>query len=176
MGRFAGRVIGAAVLDRSVYEEVEADPLATLQAFTVVLLASTAAGIGARGLGRSGIDDIVTVGVAALIGWAAWAVLTFEIGVRVLPAPDTQADVGQLLRTLGFSVAPGMLTIMGALPGVGMPAFAIAAAWMLVSMIVAVQQALDYRRASRAIAVCLIAWLLALGVVVLLGWFFGAVM
>src|SRR5262245_60363859 len=162
MGRFARRVIGAAVLDRSVYEDVEADPLATFQALTVVLLVSTAAGIGARGLGRSGIDDIATVGIAALIGWAAWAVLTFEIGVRVLPAPETQADVGQLLRTLGFSAAPGMLTIMGALPGVGMPAFAIAAAWMLLSMIVAVQQALDYPRPFRAIAVCVVAWSLSL--------------
>jgi hypothetical protein len=175
MGRFARRVIGAAVLDKSVYEDVEADPLATLQAFTVVLLASTAAGIGAQGLGRSGIEGIATIGIAALIAWAAWAVLIFEIGVRLLPAPETRADVGQLLRTLGFSAAPGMLTVTAALPGVGLPAFAIAAAWMLVSMIVAVQQALDYSRPSRAIAVCLVAWLLALGLVVLLGWFFGAV-
>jgi hypothetical protein len=176
MGRFARRVIGAAVLDRSVYEDVEADPLATLQAFTVVLLASAAAGIGARGLGRTGFEDIATVGIAALIGWGAWAVLTFEIGVRVLPERETRADVGQLLRTLGFSVAPGMLTIMGALPGVGMPAFAIAAAWMLVSMIVAVQQALDYSGPFRAIAVCLVAWLVTFGLMVLLGWFSGTVM
>jgi hypothetical protein len=176
MTRFARRVLGAAALDRSVYEEVEADPLATVQAFAVVLLASTAAGIGARGLGRSGIDDVATVGVAALIGWASWAVLTYEIGVRVLPGPETQVDVGQLLRTLGFSAAPGMLTVMAAVPGVGMPAFAIATVWMMVSMIVAVQQALDYARPSRAIAVCLVAWSLSLGLVVLLGWWFGPVM
>jgi hypothetical protein len=175
MRRFARRLLGAAVLDRSVYEDVEADPFATIQAFAVVLLASTAVGIGSRGLGHNSMEGIATVGIAALIGWASWAVLTFEIGVHMFPEPETQVDVGQLLRTLGFSAAPGILTVAAALPGMAAPAFIIVAAWLLVSMVVAVQQALDYSRPLRAIAVCLVGWSLSLGFVVLLGWWFGAV-
>jgi hypothetical protein len=38
MSTFVRRVIGAAVLDRNTYEEVEADRAGTTQAFFVVLL------------------------------------------------------------------------------------------------------------------------------------------
>ena len=167
------RMLGAAVLDRSTYEEVEGDRLASSQAFIVVLLASAAAGLGARGFGYSGVNATVTIGVAALLGWACWALLTFEIGARLLPSPDTRADVGQLLRTLGFSAAPGILTVAAVLPGMAMPVFVIAILWMLVSMVVAVQQALDYPNPSRAVAVCLVAWALSLALVVLFGWWSG---
>jgi hypothetical protein len=115
------------------------------------------------------------VGVAALIAWGSWAVLTYEIGARVFPEPETNVTVGQLLRTLGFSAAPGALTVVAALPGMAVPAFTIAAVWMLISMVVAVQRALDYDRPFRAVAVCLVAWSLSLGFVVLLGWVFGRV-
>ena len=44
------RLIGAAALDAAIYEEVEADQAATIQACTTVVISSLAAGIGARGL------------------------------------------------------------------------------------------------------------------------------
>ena len=79
------------------------------------------------------------------MAWAAWALLTYQIGVKLMPEPETRADVGELLRTIGFSAAPGMLRIFGIVPGAAIPAFAITAVWMLVAMIVAVRQALDYK-------------------------------
>ena len=104
----------------------------------------------------------------ALVGWAAWALLVFEIGGRLLPTKQTRVDVTELLRTIGFATAPGILCILGIMPSVARPAFILAIVWMLVSMIVGVRQALDYESTARAIAVCLIAWILA-GLLVLGG-------
>ena len=170
---YTQRLIGAAALDVAIYEEVEADRGATAQACGVVLLSSVAAGVGARGLGGGSPFNIAFVSIVALLAWAAWALVTYEIGVRLLPEPQTSADVGELLRTIGFATAPGILRVFGVLPGVTIPVFAITAVWMLAAMIVAVRQALDYTSTARAIAVCVLGWVLALVIAVGIGLVFG---
>ena len=170
MKTFAQRLIGATVLDRATYEEVEADRGGTGQAMAVVLLSALAAGIGARGLGGP-ISLAPFVGIVALLAWAAWALLTFEIGTRLLPEPGTRADVNELLRTIGFASAPGLLRIIGIVPAFAMPAFVLSAIWMLAAMVVAVRQALDYRSTARAFAVCVLGWALTIAFVVVLGLF-----
>ena len=170
---FLQRLIGAVSLDVAIYEEVEADKGATAQAFVVVVLSSLAAGIGARGFGGSSPLNIAFFTMVALMAWIAWALLTLQIGGRLLPEPQTHVDVGELMRTIGFAAAPGILRIFGILPGVTLPAFAISAVWMLAAMIVAVRQALDYTSTARAIAVCVLGWILAAGFAVVLGLLFG---
>ena len=95
----------------------------------------------------------------------------FEIGGRLLPEPETSVDVGELLRTIGFASAPGLLRVFGVVPELTVPVFALATIWMLVAMIVAVRQALDYRSTARAIAVCTLGLALALGIVIVIGLF-----
>jgi hypothetical protein len=112
-------------------------------------------------------------GVLALMAWGAWALLTYQIGVRILPEPQTRADVGELLRTIGFASTPGLLRIFGALPGLTVPVFAVTAVWMLLAMIVAVRQALDYSSTRRAVAVCVLGWVLAIVFAMVVGFFFG---
>jgi hypothetical protein len=153
-------------LDPPIYEEIEADPRATGQALLVVVLSSVSAGIGAYGWGSGSLRGIAFVSSLALVTWVVWAVLTFVIGTQLLPQAQTRADVGQLLRTVGFAAAPGMLRIFGVVPGATLPAFAITAVWMLAAMIVAVRQALDYTSTMRAVAVCVIGWTLAVGLAV----------
>ena len=109
-------MIGAAKLDVRVYEEVEADRGATGQAVGVVLLSSLAGGIGSVGLGAGGLGGVVGGGVAALMGWVIWAFLTYIIGTRLLAEPQTRADVGELMRTLGFAQSPGLARIVGSFP------------------------------------------------------------
>src|SRR5438105_3839986 len=89
---FLQRLIGAVSLDSAIYEEVEADRRATAQALVVVLLSSLCAGLGARGLGGYSVGNIFLISTVALIGWSAWALLTFEIGAHLLPSPQTQVD------------------------------------------------------------------------------------
>ena len=170
---FLQRLIGAAALDSAIYEEVEADRGATGQALTVVILSSLAAGVGSRGLGGTTFSNAAFWGVVTLMAWAAWALLTLQIGGRILPEPDTSVDVGELLRTTGFAAAPGILRVFGILPGVTIPVFLISAIWMLAAMVVAVRQALDYRSTGRAIAVCILGWALAIAFAIGLGLFFG---
>src|SRR5438132_504699 len=170
---FFMRLIGAISLDAAIYEEVEADRGATGQALTVVVMSSLAAGVGARGLGGLSLANIVFISTVALIAWAAWALVTYEIGTRLMPEPQTRADLGELLRTIGFSAAPGMLRIFGIVPGASTAAFAITSIWMLMAMVVAVRQALDFTSTARAIGVCLLGWALAIGIAVTLGLIFG---
>ena len=166
---FLQRLIGAAALDATIYEDVEADRGAIGQALTVVLLSSVSAGIGSRGFGGVTVSNVAFFSIVALLGWAAWALVTFEIGARLLPEPQTRVDIGQLLRTTGFASAPGILRIFGILPGVTFPVFVISAIWMLAAMIVALRQALDYQHTGRAIVVCLVGWALAISAAIGLG-------
>ena len=170
---FVMRLIGALAIDPVTYEEVEADRSATGQAMLVVVLSSVGAGIGARGLGSGSPQSMVFISAVSLLAWVAWALLTFQIGVRLMPEADTRADVGELLRTIGFAAAPGMLRVFGIVPGAAIPAFAITSVWMLVAMVVAVRQALDYKSTARAIAVCGLGWALAVAIAVGLGLVFG---
>jgi hypothetical protein len=170
---FTQRLIGAISLDAAIYEEVEADRSSTGQALAVVLMSSLAAGIGSRGLGGTTLQGIVFITIVSLIAWATWALVVFEIGSRLLPGPETRVDVGQLLRTIGFAAAPGMLRVLGVMTAATIPVFVVTSLWMLAAMIVAVRQALDFRSTARAVAVCGLGWALAIGIAVVIGLFFG---
>ena len=153
-GGLAGRMWRAARLDAAVYEEVEADRGATRQAFAVVALSAFAAGIGS--FHNGGAAGILWTAVAWLAAWYAWARTTWWIGTRLLPAPETQADTGELLRTLGFSSSPGVLLAFALFEPLAAPVFVVCGLWMLAAMVIAVRQALDYRGSLRALAVCAI--------------------
>ena len=158
MADIQDRMIRAAKLDVELYEEVEADRGAMGQAMTVVILSAVAAGIGNFGVG--GLFGIVMGTVAALVGWYIWAFLTYFIGTRFLPEPQTSADHGELLRTVGFASSPGVIRVLGVVPGLAGLVFAVAGVWMLVAMVIAVRQALDYTSTWRAVGVCFIGWVI----------------
>ena len=171
MASLVGRMIRAAKLDVGLYEEVEADTGATGQAMLVVVLSSVAAGIGM--VGGAGLKGLLLGALSALASWYIWSFLTYFIGTRLLPESQTEADVGQLLRTTGFSSSPGLLRILGILPGLTGIVFLGCAVWMLVAMVIAVRQALDYHGTGRAIGVCLIGWVVQVVIIVLVMMFLG---
>jgi hypothetical protein len=144
----------AARLEAALYEEVEADRAATSQAFAVVVLAALAAGVGS--FHNGGVGGILWTAVAWLAGWYAWARTTWWIGTKLLPGPETHADTGELLRTLGFSSSPGVLLALALFEPLAGAVFLVCGLWMLAAMVIAVRQALDYRGSLRAVAVCAI--------------------
>jgi hypothetical protein len=166
MNFFTDRMIRAAKLDINLYEEVEADKDSMRQAMGVVVLSSLAAGVGS--IGAIGLGGILLGTLAALGGWYIWAWLTYFIGTRFLAEPQTEADLGQLLRTTGFSSSPGLIRILGIIPGLGSIIFAVASIWMLVTMVIAVRQALDYTSTFRAVGVCVIGWIIQTVILLLL--------
>jgi hypothetical protein len=171
MASFTDRMIRAAKLDVNLYEEVEADKGAMGQAMQVVILSSVAAGIGT--IGTTGIKGLVLGTIVALVGWFIWAFLTYFIGTRLLPEPQTKADYGELLRTIGFSSSPGVLRVLGIIPMLGNILNFIVGIWMLVAMVIAVRQALDYNSTWRAVGVCLIGWIVQITIFGLFFWLIG---
>jgi hypothetical protein len=171
MASFTDRMIRAAKLDVALYEEVEADKGAMGQAMGVVILSSVAAGIGT--ISATGIKGLIFGTIVALLGWFIWAFLTYFIGTRLLPEPQTKADYGELLRTIGFSSSPGVLRVLAIIPMLGAILNFIIGFWMLVAMVIAVRQALDYKSTWRAVGVCLIGWIVQIVIFTLFFWLVG---
>ena len=171
---FMNRIIRATKLDSNLYEEVEADKSALGQAMAIVIFSSIAAGIGLYKTG--GFSGIITGTMASLISWYVWAYLTYFIGTKFLPEPQTQADLGELLRTIGFSSSPGLLRVFYFVPGIGGLLYLISSLWMLVAMIIAVRQALDYNSTLRAVGVCVIGYIIQIFVLVIIVSIFGGVL
>jgi hypothetical protein len=171
MSQLTDRMLRAAKLEPALYEEVEADRSAMGQAMAVVVLASVAAGIGA--FEHHGMGGIIRGALGALMGWYIWAFLTYMIGTRLLPQAQTHADMGELLRTTGFSSAPGVLRILGFIPVLGPLVVAVSSVWMLVTMVIAVRQALDYTSTFRAFAVCFVGWIVMVLVTLVIGGMFS---
>jgi len=161
-GSLVSRMVRAAKLEVNLYEEVEADTKATMSAMWVVVIASVAAGIG------NGIAGIIAGngamaflwgllgGVAVgLVGWLAWAGITYLLGTTILKGPNTSATWGELLRTIGFAQSPGVLKILSFIPYLD----GLISLWVLIATVIGVRQALDVST-GRAIAVCIVGWLI----------------
>lgn len=146
------RMVGAAMLRNEVYEEVEADGRANGQAALVVALVAVAAAVGGVGGGTGGI---VTGILSAYIGWLLWSGVTYLIGTKLLGGTATWSE---LLRTIGFAQSPGVLYVIGVIPLLGWLANLVVAFWVLIAVIVAIRQALDFST-GRAILTALIGFI-----------------
>jgi hypothetical protein len=153
---FINRVFRAIKIDVELYEEVEKDKSATLQAGLVVVLSSLAAGVGALQLGAS---NFFLAPVVSLLSWYIWAYIIYFVGVKLFGGPTTKSNHGELLRTIGFSSAPGLIRVFGFTPDLMTVTFIGSAFWMLACMVVAVRSALDYESLWKALGVVVVAWL-----------------
>ena len=151
------RMIGASRLDVHIFEEVEADTSATRQALSVVLLVALATGVAS--MSTVGLRGLILGVVVAVAGWVIWAWIVYFIGTKILPEHETHADWGQLARTLGFAQSPGVFRVFGVVPVVGGIILLVVSVWMLVAMVIAVRQALDYTSTLRAISVVLLGFI-----------------
>jgi|TARA_Y100000996_G_C22376769_1_gene583383 hypothetical protein len=157
MNKFITRVFRAIKIDADLYEEVEKDKNATFQAGVVVVLSSMAAGVGAMQLGAS---NFLYAPILSLLSWYVWAYIIYFVGVKLLPEDNTKSNHGELLRTIGFSSAPGMIRVLGITPDLMTVTFIGSAFWMLACMVVGVRSALDYDSLWRAFGVVFISWIL----------------
>lgn len=155
---FAQRVKGVLILDARTFEEIEADTSANMQALLVVIAASVAAGLGA-GV-RLGFLGLLRETLGGLIGWVMWAAVTWVIGAKLLPEPQTRTNMGELLRVIGYAYAPNLFGFFAFLPALEIVVGTVVAFWLLAATIVAVRQALDYVSTLRAAAVVFIGWLI----------------
>ena len=45
-----------------------------------------------------------------------WAYVIYFVGVKLFGGPKTKSNHGELLRTIGFSSAPGLIRVFGVTP------------------------------------------------------------
>ena len=156
INKFINRLYRAIKIDIDLYEEVEKDKSATVQAGIVVVLSSLAAGVGALQLGAS---NFLIAPILSLLSWYVWAYVIYFVGVKLFGSPSTRSNHGELLRTIGFSSAPGLIRVFGVTPDLMTVTFVGSAFWMLACMVVAVKSALDYESLWKAFGVVIVAWL-----------------
>ena len=154
---FLNRIFRAIKIDIDLYEEVEKDKTATIQAGIVVVLSSLAAGVGALQLG---VSNFLLAPALSLLSWYVWAYVIYFVGVKIIwRMPKTKSNHGELLRTIGFSSAPGLIRVFGVTPDLMTVTFIGSAFWMLACMVVAVKSALDYESLWKSLGVVIVAWL-----------------
>ena len=154
---FINRVFRAIKIDIDLYEEVEKDKKATFQAGIVVVLSSLAAGVGSLHLGAS---NFLIAPALSLLSWYVWAYIIYFVGVKLFGDIKTKSDHGELLRTIGFSSAPGLIRVFGVTPELMTVTFIGSSLWMLACMVVGVRQALDYKSLWKALGVVVVCWFL----------------
>ena len=154
---FLNRVFRAIKIDIELFEEVEKDQKATFQAGIVVVLSSLAAGVGSLHLGAS---NFLVAPALSLLSWYVWAYVIYFVGVKLFGGVKTKSNHGELLRTIGFSSAPGLIRVFGFTPELMTVTFIGSSLWMLACMVVGVRQALDYKSLWKALGVVVVCWFL----------------
>ncbi len=152
---FLNRIFRSIKIDPEVFDEVQKDKNATISAGIVVVLSSLAAGIGASHLGM--VNFFLAPGLS-LVTWFVWAYIVYFVGVKLFPDLKTKTTHMALLRSIGFSSAPGMIRILGFNQDLMTVTFVGSAFWMLACMVVAVKQTLNYKSLWKALGVVIIAW------------------
>jgi hypothetical protein len=137
------RALRAARLEPALYDEVDKDAGATVQAAIIVILVALCVGFGAA-LGGDGEGDsfwgfFAGASVSAIVAWLLWSLVTLLIG-RFFGG---QGSYGGLTRTLGFSHVPAVLGILGFLPFLGFVVAVVSAVWQLVAATIAVNKTMD---------------------------------
>lgn len=162
------RIMGVFRLDSNTFEEIEADRDATTQAALVVLIVALIAAVGGI-IGATFAEDgnflrsFISALVGTFVGWVVWSAITYFVGTSLFGG---QADMGEMLRVIGFAYAPQMLRII---PCVG---DIIGFIWSLIAGFIAVRQGLDLdnTKAFLTIVVGFIAYVIITAIVtVILG-------
>jgi hypothetical protein len=132
------RILGVFKLDVKTFEEIEHDTSLTFPAVIIVLLVSLVSGVG-NGLFNGFIHQSFMGGffgslIGVLLGWLLWSVVTWFVGTRFFKG---EADLGQMLRVIGFAYAPMILSIIPCVGGL------IGIIWAIAAGFIAIRQGLD---------------------------------
>jgi len=151
------RILGVFKLDVKTFEEIEHDSSLTLPAAVIVLLVSLVSGLG-NGLfngfiNRSFFSGFLGSLIGVLLGWLLWSVVTWFVGTRFFKG---EADLGQMLRVIGFAYSPMILSIIPCVGGL------IGIIWAIAAGFIAIRQGLDLddMKAFLTVAVGALAYIL----------------
>lgn len=153
--RLMNRLWRSIRLDKTLYEEVEHDPSSIKEAWIIVILS----GAASASVDPFGLFWFI---LASVMSWFLWAAVVYGVGVKIFPEPATKSSFRELLRVLGFASAPGLFRIFSFVPGMAIFLYFVTSIWILLAMIIAIRQSLDYSSTGKAVLICITAWLLQL--------------
>ncbi len=170
--KLLNRMMRAARMDSSLYEEMETDEEAAGHAVMIALLAGIATGIGmglAGLIGGAGpiwfLWGLLSGFFASLVGWFAWVLFTYLSGTTFLRGPE-KTSLAELTRTLGFANSPGMLRLLIFIPMIGWIIIILSGIWTLAAGVIAVRQTLEYTP-IKAAGTCILGWLVYMAILCL---------
>jgi hypothetical protein len=132
------RLIGVFKLDSKTFEEIEGNKDLTGQAAILVIIVSLISGLGSGFLAifqkKGFIGGFFGSILSVLLGWLLWSFITWLVGTKLFKGT---ADIGEMLRVIGFAYTPQVLSIIPCIGGL------IGAIWTLAAGFIAVRQGLD---------------------------------
>jgi hypothetical protein len=165
------RLLRCAILHADTYEEVEADRSSLAQAAVIVLVAAGSSAAGAwletwswhppyadrLGLGL----ELAARALEPLVFWVGGAAFAYMVGSSFFRGPETETDYAEVLRTTGFAFGPGIGSFLAWLPPaqLGVAVMWGFRLWILLAVMIAVRQALDFTT-GRAVGTVLVGWVL----------------
>jgi hypothetical protein len=147
------RMIGVLKLDARTFEEIKQNTSLTLPAALIVVFISLIVGVGSwlnqfvlvsllsevmdrlfkgpRFGGPSFTSAYISALIGIVFGWLIWSFTTWFVGTRLFKG---QANLGEMLRVIGFAYTPLVLMII---PCIG---WAIGVIWALLAVFRAIRQ------------------------------------
>jgi len=160
------RILGVFKLNVATFEEIEHDQGATGEAALVVLLVAILSGLGngiGSSVGGSFFKGFITAAVGALLGWVIWSVVSWFVGTKFFGG---QADLGEMLRVIGYAYSPQILGIIPCIGGI------VGMIWSLIAGFVAIRQGLDLDNTKTFFTV-VVGFILYVAVLFILGLILG---
>lgn len=155
---FGQRVVGALKLDVATFEDIERDPSAMGQAVGIIALAAVASSLGNIWSGAA--FAMVFAVIASLVGYMVWALVVWAVGTKLMPDPQTHADLPEAFRTIAFAAAPGLIGVVSIIPVLGWLLMLLLVPliwlWSMAAMVVAAKAVLDYTETFKAVIVVII--------------------
>ena len=175
MASMVDRMIRAVKLDVDLYNEVEQDTSLNQEALLVVIIASVASGIGslisgiiAGDFGAAVLMAVLTIAVG-IGGYYLWAYITLLVGTRLF---EGTADMGEMLRTLGYAHTPRLLGLLSFIPCVGFVFSLAGFVLSLIAAVLAIREAMDFDT-GKAVVTAIIGWAVVLIVSIVIGLVLG---
>ncbi|MGD8624829.1 MAG: YIP1 family protein [Anaerolineae bacterium] len=164
------RIMRAIRLDWTVFREIAEDQNAMSEAAIIVVIVSILSAIGS-GLAAEGFfGAFVLALVATVIGWIAWAIVTYFVGTTFFQG---KSDIPEMMRVLGYAMAPNLLGFFSFLGCIGGLIAFIGSILAFVAGFIAVREAMEFDTGP-AILTVLIGWIVYFAISMVVGLVFGS--
>ena len=136
---FIKRVILILRLDNTIYYEIERNNNLIIEAIIIVVISGFSRGmVNYQLLGFSTISFSI---ISEIIGWFLRSLFIFFIGMQIL---HKKANIHKIIRTIGFTYSPAILSFLGIIPYLGFSIrFILIFAWIEIVTIIATKRLFD---------------------------------